>query len=135
MLGRQVESQIRGVEASYDQAWRAGDISALLHCLTEDAVLVNPRGEVARGHVEIRRLLGAFLCGEARGTRHDSALQRIELVTDDVAVVDGEARITALSAQPAMRHDRYTHRFTDVLVRQRGQWLIAHVRAYERHAG
>ena len=109
-----------------------GDIDGLLACLTDDAVLVNPRGEVARGSAEIRRALGRFLTGEARGSHHRSVISRVEFVTDDVALVDGEAHLTEMQgvgegASPAMSHG-----FTDVFVKRSETWAIAHVPDYAR---
>lgn len=123
------ETEVRLLETAYDEAWRAGDVPALVACFTPDAVIVSPRGEVARGHDDIGRLLGDFLATEASESGHHSEVVRVEFVTHDVAVVDGEARLTTLthgSGEPLV------HGFTDVLVRDHGRWAIAHVRAYER---
>jgi uncharacterized protein (TIGR02246 family) len=116
---------IRTAEANYDAAWNAGDLRSLLACFTEDAVLVNPRGEVAVGEGEICERLVSFLRGEARGSRHVSHVTRISFVTPEVAVVDGEALLEGGAGFIHMRH-----RFTDILVRRGDRWLLAHVRAY-----
>ena len=116
---------VLAVEAAYDAAWSAGDEEALARCFAHDAVLVNPHGEVAVGIAVIRERLGAFLRGAARGSRHASRAARVSFVTADVAVVDGEARLELAAPAGAL-----VHRFTDVLVRRDGRWLIAHVRAY-----
>jgi uncharacterized protein (TIGR02246 family) len=125
----QEERAIRAVEAAYDAAWQAGDIETLLTCLTENAVLVNPRGEVAKGHAAIRRELGEFLNGPAAGSKHTSLVSRVEFVTADVAIVDGEA-LVEMPGQNGQSTTSLTHRFTDVLVRKNYRWAIAHVRAY-----
>ena len=128
------EGAIRQVEAAYDRAWTEGDVDAVVACLTEDAIVVSPRGEVARGRTEVRALLGAFLGGEARGSQHTTSVVRIALVTDEVAVVDGVARVSVRghpSAAPALS---LRHGFTDVLVRRSTGWRIAHVRAYSLDA-
>lgn len=124
------EAQILSVEQAYDRAWCAGDIDALMECISLGAVLVNPRGEVAVGHEAIRRALSTFLGREALGTTHRSEIERLSFVREDVAVVDGQATIAggALTAP-------IDHLFTDVLVRDGGTWLIAHVRAYMIEAG
>ncbi|MGZ4587665.1 MAG: YybH family protein [Mycobacteriaceae bacterium] len=125
------EQSIREVEQSYDASWAQGDVAALLECLADDAVVVTPRGDVARGHGEIRGLLCKFLASEARGTEHQSTLLRIEFVTDDVAVVDGQAHITRLSESGGGEPPDFRHDFTDVLVRRNGMWRIAQIRAYQ----
>lgn len=126
MSGEDAAIPIRGVEAAYDRAWAAGDLDGLMACFTPDVVVVNPRGEVAAGEQAVRRALGSFLEGEAKGSLHRSNLERVAFVGDDVAIVDGQAVISWGSGDPDLRHS-----FTDVLVRRAGQWAIAHVRAYQ----
>ncbi len=122
------EEHIRKTEAAYDHAWRQGDIEGIMGCFTDDAVLISPRGDVAIGKEQIRNLLSGFLGREARNTTHTSRITRISFVTDDVAVVDGEAFIAGsenLSA--SVKH----HSFTDILVRTGKGWLISQIRAHE----
>ena len=118
------------MEAAYDRAWCAGDIEALMECFSRDAVVVNPRGEVAVGEDAIRQVVGSFLRREAAGSRHESQLERVSFVGDDVAVVDGWVEIAGGSLGSPIQH-----RFTDILVRERRRWLLLHVRAYALHGG
>jgi uncharacterized protein (TIGR02246 family) len=120
------EAEIRAVETAYDRAWSAGDIEALLACVMDDAVLINPRGEIAAGVDEIRAALGSFLSGEAKGSVHESAITRISFVGDDVAVVDGHAEIRQRGSEVPL----LAHPYTDIVVRTPSGWSIAHVRAY-----
>jgi uncharacterized protein (TIGR02246 family) len=116
---------VLAVEAAYDASWCAGDLQGLMGCLSDDAVLVNPRGEVAVGHDAIRTALGTFLAGEARGSTHRSEVSLVTFIRHDVAVVDGDATIELPDARATLRHP-----FTDILVRHENRWKIAHVRAY-----
>ncbi|MBO9394527.1 SgcJ/EcaC family oxidoreductase [Caldilinea sp.] len=118
------ERQIHDVEAAYDQAWASGNIDDLIALFTPDAVLVNPRGEVAHGRAEIRKALSGFLHGQAANSIHESRIVRIHFVTSEVVIVDGEASISG------SLHPLVTHPFTDVLVKDAATWKIAHVRAY-----
>lgn len=70
---RRDEESVLKVEAAYDQAWQVGDVEGIVACLTKDAVLISPRGEVACGHQEIRNLIGEFLGGPAKA-RHIQAV-------------------------------------------------------------
>jgi uncharacterized protein (TIGR02246 family) len=117
---------VLATEAAYDSAWNAGDVDGLVACFADDAVLVNPRGEIAVGAEEIRARLSSFLHGDAKGSRHTSRAVRVSFVSPDVAVVDGEASVNGAAALGDL-----SHRFTDILVRQGGCWKIAHVRAYD----
>ena len=118
------EEGIREVESAYDRAWGSSDVEALVACFTEDAVLVNPRGEVASGIKEIRSALRSFLLGQAKGSIHESQVKRIHFTTYDVAIVDGEVTIAGGRGSPIK------HYFTDILVLNEGTWRIAHIRAY-----
>jgi uncharacterized protein (TIGR02246 family) len=120
------EADVRMLETAYDEAWRLGDVEAIVACLAEDAVIVNPRGGVARGHAEIRRELDSLFGGEFAGSKHTSKIVRVSFVSHDVAVLDGEAVVEPADSDAAP----LVHGFTDVLVRREGRWIIAHVRAY-----
>src|SRR5512139_1781433 len=106
-----------------------GDVEALVALLSPDAMIVTPYGNVARGRAEIQRLLQQFLAGPGRGSRHTSLVWGVEFVTDDVAVVDAEARIEGLGG-PDASQSSIVHKFTDILVKKDFTWRIAHVRAY-----
>ncbi|MDY6810875.1 MAG: nuclear transport factor 2 family protein [Actinomycetota bacterium] len=121
---------VRDVEQRYDEAWQRGDLDGILACLHPAAVLVSPRGEAARGHREIRTVLGRLLDGEAAGSLHESTIERVELVTDDVAVVDGRARVTGVAPSLGGEAAVVVHGFIDVLVRRDGRWVISQIRAY-----
>lgn len=124
------EERIRKTEAAYDHAWQQGDIEGIMDCFTDDAVLISPRGDVAIGTEQIHNLFSDFLESEAKSTKHTSRITRISFVTDDVAVVDGEAYIEgAEDLSDTVKH----HRFNDILVRNEDVWLIAHIRAYANY--
>jgi len=124
------EQLIRKTEASYDSAWRQGNIEKLMACFTDDAILISPRGDEAFGKEQIRKLFTDFLQQEAKGTGHTSRIIRISFVTNDVAVVDGEAFIQGSeNLSTAVMH----HRFIDVLVRSGNTWLISQIRAFGKN--
>ena len=120
------ETAVRGVETEYDAAWDAGDIPGILACLTEDAVLVTPHGETVIGHAAIRRELELVLSRFGGDSKHTSSLSRVTFVSPEVAVVDGEARVVSGESGPPAASQR--HRFTDILLKRRDRWLIAHIR-------
>jgi uncharacterized protein (TIGR02246 family) len=123
------ETAIRALEGEYDHSWNSGDVDALLACLTEDAVIVDPRGTVTRGHMEIRRLLSPLLGQPGSPSTHNSEIVRVAFVTSQVAIVDGHASIEGLALGANQDTPFLFHRFTDVVVRHEGQWKIAHIRA------
>jgi len=128
-MREQDEAAVRAVEQAYDAAWNAADVDALVALLSPDAMVVTPFGDVARGRAEIQHLLQQFLAGPGRGSHHISLVWGIAFVTDNVAVVDAEARIEGLIG-PDAPQSSLVHKFTDILVKKDGKWRIAHVRAY-----
>jgi hypothetical protein len=82
---------------------------------------------VAIGKEEVRNLLSNFLGSEAKSTKHTSHITRISFVTDNVAVVDGEAFIEG--SENLSASDKH-HSFTDILVRTGNVWLISQIRAH-----
>lgn len=121
---------IHALESAYDAAWDASDLDALEKLFSPDAVVVNPRGEVAVGRTDIRQALERFLGGAAKGSTHRSTLTGVRLITQDVAVVDGEAVIEGLRDPNGSTASALRHRFTDIVVRREEVWKISDVRAY-----
>jgi len=124
------EMAIRALEEAYDSAWNAADVTSLVAALTPDVVVVNPMGKRAQGQAEVGRVLGEFLRGPGKGSRHKSVVLGIEFIGDDVAVVDGEATLEGTTGISDASATPFVHRFTDVVVKRGGMWKVAHVRAY-----
>jgi uncharacterized protein (TIGR02246 family) len=123
------EAAIRAIESAYDSAWNAGDITSILQLCTEDVVVIDPSGGTSVGRDGMERSLASLFSGVGKGSTHTSEIMGVHFVTDDVALVDGEAFIegfkTADGGTAPLRH-----RFTDVVVNGKHGWLIAQVRAY-----
>jgi uncharacterized protein (TIGR02246 family) len=121
----QTDAAIRDLEQAYDAAWQAHDLDALLACFLPEALIVNPYGEAAEGHEQILLELARVLDDPASPGTHVSDITRVVLLTDEVALVDGEARLKGRGEAA------FSHRFTDVLVRRGSRWFVAQTRAYQ----
>jgi uncharacterized protein (TIGR02246 family) len=124
------EAEVRALEAAYDEAWNRADAEGLAAALSDDAIVVNPRGEVANGRAEFEGIMTRMFSGPFAGSTHESEIARIHFVTADVAVVDGEARVSGVRGESSP----ITHAFTDVVVRRSGRWVIVALRAYARRS-
>jgi hypothetical protein len=51
-------------------------------------------------------------------------------VSGTTAVVDGEAEITDIRSPDGTAYPPLTARFTSIVVRAHGRWLVAHMRSY-----
>jgi uncharacterized protein (TIGR02246 family) len=117
------DAAIRAIEEAYDAAWSRGDAAALVSSFAPDAVVVNPRGQVADGKAAFEQIMAGLFASAFRGSTHTGRITRIRYPTDDVAIVDGEATLRG----PELA---VVHPFTDLLVRRDGRWWICDVRAY-----
>jgi uncharacterized protein (TIGR02246 family) len=124
------EAAIREAEATYDRAWGARDVDALVRPLVAEATLIDPFGNVVVGRDAIRQALGGLLAGRARGSTHASTILGVRFVTKDVALADGEAVIEGLTGPEGEALPPLIHRFTDVFVLRDGRWRISQIRAY-----
>ena len=130
IYSEQDEKDIRALESKYDAAWQEGNIEALMACLTEDAVVINPLGQIARGNSEIKKMFSKFLNGSLKGSKHKSKILRVDFITRDVAIVDGQAVIDDVEVSDQSLSSTLTHRFTDIVVKRNNSWAIAQIRAY-----
>lgn len=126
----QDEAAVRALEAAYDDAWNRADLDDLVSPFAPDATIVDPFGGVSSGRDEIRRLLSDLLAGTGRGSTHTGTILSVRFVSADVALADGEALIRGLHDADGVALPPLLHRFTDVLVRTAGVWLISQIRAY-----
>jgi uncharacterized protein (TIGR02246 family) len=122
------EATIRGIVEAYDEAWNRGDVQALVSYFALDAIIVDPRGDVTTGKVEFEKVITRLFKGSFKDSLHKTKIIRIHFPKKDVAVVYGEATLTVLKPFEGSRE--LTHRYTDVMVKEGGRWLISDTRAY-----
>lgn len=123
------ETAILALEEAYDSAWNRGDAKTLVSSFAPNAIIVNPRGEVAVGRPEFEKVMTELLRGSFKGSIHKTKIIRIHFPKEDVAVIDGEATLAGMKqfeGSTALANVK----FTDVMIKQSDRWLIADVRAY-----
>ena len=119
---------ILAVEEAYDEAWNHGEAEKVASFFTHDAIIVNPHGEVAEGKTEFENLLTQLFYGRFKDSTHRSTILRIHFPKENVAVVDGEATVKEIIELG--KTAKTIVRFTDVMIKEDGKWLIADTRAY-----
>jgi uncharacterized protein (TIGR02246 family) len=122
------EATIREIGEAYDEAWNRGDVQALGSYLAPDVIIIDPRGDVTTGKAEFEKVITQLFRGSFKDSRHKTNIIRIHFPKKDVAVVDGEATLTALKSFEGSRE--LTHRYTDVMVKEGDRWLISDTRTY-----
>jgi uncharacterized protein (TIGR02246 family) len=118
------------LHADIDAAWNREDAKAFAALWTPDGTVVSPLGQLSVGRGNIQRDEAAGFAGPMKGTRHKLTVQQIYAVTGTTAVVDGEAEISGMRGLDGTAYPPLTARFTSIVVRVHGRWLVAHMRSY-----
>lgn len=121
------EVSIHELSEAYDRAWNRGDVHALISHFTLDTIVVNPRGEVTTSKAELAKTITQLFKGLFEDSTHKTEITHIHFPKKDIAVVDGVATLTLAHTE---KNSNLTHRYTDVMVKERKRWLISDTRAY-----
>jgi uncharacterized protein (TIGR02246 family) len=116
------EDEIRKADAAYIAAFARRDAKALAALWSDEAEYVNPTtGQRARGRAAIERQFAEIfeMSGEAK---IELSNVTVRLLTSDVAVEEGSARVTRPGAAPEVST------YTAIFVKKDGQWLLDTVR-------
>ena len=119
---KNVELQaIRAAAAAYVKAMEAGDVPALAAAWTAEGDYVDAAGRVSKG----RELIAArFREGEGKKGRPPRVtVERVRLVSPEVAVEDGRIVHAVAPGEPARRS-----RYSAVWVKQEGHWRLDSLR-------
>ena len=122
------EATIIAIAEAYDSAWNRDEVEKLLSFFVSDAVVVNPRGEVTKSMVEFEKVITELFGGSFKGSIHKTKIIRIHFPKNDVAVVDGETKLTMKKLEEG---NMLTHRYTDVMIKIGDRWLISDTRTYD----
>ena len=122
------EATIIAIAEAYDSAWNRGEVEKLLSFFVSDAIVVNPRGEVTKSMVEFEKVITELFGGSFKGSIHKTKIIRIHFPKNDVAVVDGETKLTIKKLE---KGNVLTHRYTDVMIKNGDRWLISDTRTYD----
>jgi uncharacterized protein (TIGR02246 family) len=113
-----VERLVRRLET----AWNAGDGEAFAAPFADDADFVNIRGEHNRGRLAIAAGHAAIFRTICAGSTTHLAVEAGRLLRPEVALVRVLATLEVPRGPMAGRHRA---RFTSVLTKDRGSWVIA----------
>ena len=119
-------AEIRDMLSAYLRAFNQHDATALVaHWTAAGENIDLDSGEVTAGQEAVREVFTALFADDTAATI-DIDLQAIRPVSADVAVVDGTSRIMFGDG------DRAGSRFSAVVVKQDGRWLLQSVREAAR---
>lgn len=115
--------------AAMDSAWDRRDSSALAALFAPDATIQAGPNAVLEGRAAIRAFFGRDFENRRGTMRHVSALQRIDMVAPDLALVDKVVRLEQQDAQGRWTVLR-TFLNSTLLRQDEGSWKVRTIRAH-----
>jgi uncharacterized protein (TIGR02246 family) len=115
------EAAIRASAETYKQAFAAGDAKALAATFADDGELIDATGGRHKGRADIEREFSGILANHPQ-PKLDVTIESIKFLSPDVAIETGTALATSAN-QPSGTPSRYTA----VLVKRDGKWLLSNV--------
>ena len=102
-------------------AYNSGDAPALAQFWDKDGDLFSLSGGIFTGREEIRAFFSEALSKSYKGSRFQLTIDKIRMLGDSTAVVDGTWNITGETLPQGYPSSGM---YTQVLVRTKGDWLI-----------
>jgi uncharacterized protein (TIGR02246 family) len=118
----QADKEIRAFEFAYIKDYDDASSKALSARFTEDAEVIEADGSRFQGRALIEERLGETFAAN-KGAKMAIEIDAIRILSPDVAKEEGRTIITSAKGEP-LTHRRYTA----LLVKQSGRWLISSVR-------
>jgi uncharacterized protein (TIGR02246 family) len=107
----------------YTFAWNHHDPKAMAALFTQDGDVVTPYGQFLKGRQAVEERFNKEQAGWAKDVKLTTAVDGIRLVKPDVVLVDGT--VSAAGAREADGQVATLRgRFSNVMVKRDGQWLI-----------
>jgi uncharacterized protein (TIGR02246 family) len=107
---------------AFIEAFQRGDAKAVAAFWTADGDYTDQNGKQVKGRDAIEKLFAGFFA-DSKGLKLQIISESLRFVTPDVAVEDGISEVFPPDGAPPSRA-----RFTNVLVKKDGQWLLSSVR-------
>lgn len=120
---------LQRLAAANDTAWNDRDVATIASQYAADgSVRVSPQVSVIAGRRPVTQFFTEAFARRQGTHRHITALDHIELITSDMALVDGSVRVERQQSDGSWSLVR-TFRNVSLVVREGGQWKLRSVRA------
>lgn len=120
--------RLQTVVEGFSRAWNRGDLRALARFFAEEGLLVTPLDRDANRQV-VHSRVGSEYEARLRGTRLSAQIAAIDFPTDNIAVLEGNYRITGVQAPPGSAKS-VAGPFVFRLERNGNGWKITRARLY-----
>jgi uncharacterized protein (TIGR02246 family) len=126
--GQSAAQGIDDVIAALNAAWAAKNAAAYAAPLAEDAVIITPVGTILSGRAAFQARHVILFAGPLKASTQILTVQRVQLLTGTIAIVDGQAVLTGFAAippgQPATEPGVARSLVRWVLEKRGGDWEI-----------
>ncbi|MFZ5467797.1 MAG: SgcJ/EcaC family oxidoreductase [Myxococcota bacterium] len=121
---------IRARAKQYEQAWNAGDPAKMAEHFVQDATLIDPAGEQAKGRKDIERHFAKEHQQTMKGTKLTLNVTTVRLLPSDLALVDAEETIQGMKPEGRPVGEQKLH--VVALLQKKGKlWQALDVRSYQ----
>jgi uncharacterized protein (TIGR02246 family) len=107
----------------FDATWAKHDAKAIAAYYTTDGTIVTAEGNDLAGRDGIEQALSDAFNGGLKDSTLTTTVEKVRLITPDVAVVDSSAEIKLPDGDPQKLH------LVSILVKKDGKWLTETTRA------
>ena len=127
----QDEAGIKATLAELSAAWGKHDVKAFSAVFVDDAVMMNPHGDVRRGRAEIEHLFNEDIgpTGPLKDTQSPHTLTWWRPIAPGHALVDSDSEMTGLKDAQGKPFVVKTH-VTMLMVKRADRWAISDFRAF-----
>jgi uncharacterized protein (TIGR02246 family) len=119
------DAKIRELYGRFESAWNKHDAAALAAIWTIDGDHREPDGRVAKGRDEVQMLFAEEHATVFKDSQLHLDVKTIWFITADVALIDGEYRLSGVPGPDGKPLPPRTGHLSSVLLQERGQWWVA----------
>ncbi len=129
-LDAKAEKKIEPLRKQFEAGWNKHDAKALSAVFTDDAVVINPMGRVARGSSEIQKLFQDEHGGMMKGTNLTAKITDVREIAPGVLFVDQRMSISGIN-DPSGRMPANQEVHASMVISQKGgAWKVHEARAF-----
>jgi uncharacterized protein (TIGR02246 family) len=118
------EDMIRTLTDQFEQAIGRGDVKGIGATFVEDGDVVDQAGVMHHGRAAVEARWQNLFDGAYKGAQANLEVTSVRFVRPEIAVIDGTYELSGLKSGEGQDLPAVKGMFTNVSVKQNGQWMI-----------